>query len=283
MLTIFTTCKSFADTHIALIQRNAIQSWKAIRPRCEVILLGKDKGVASIARDLEVNHIPDVALSSEGLPLIPSLFSHARKVAKFDTLCYVNADVILMDSFIKAVERVRTQLPVKTFLAVGRRRDVDIEKPLSFSGNWQASLAQLAATQGTLHGYSGIDYFVFPKALFTHIPPLVVGRGGWDNWMVAHARFNGIPVVDMTGDALVVHQGHDLPNTREEAARFKDQGQRNNVTHAGGFANILTIRDADWILKGGKLEKKPLARLSLFYPWRLLIALKRWVRQRTIW
>ena len=60
MLTIFAIPKSFEDPHINIIQRNAIQSWLQLQPKCEIILFGNDKGVAETAEEFGVKYIPEI-------------------------------------------------------------------------------------------------------------------------------------------------------------------------------------------------------------------------------
>lgn len=280
MLTIFTTFKPFRDPHIAMIQKNALKSWVAIRPHCEVILLGRDEGVAQIAKKFNVRHIPNIKVVNGKLPLISSLFTEAQSVARFPFLCYLNGDIILLNDFLKAVKRITKEY--QSFLAVGRRWDVDISAPLSFKGKWQQELKTLISQQGTLHGVSGIDYFVFPKGLFSDIPPLVVGRGGWDNWMIFHARMQRIPVIDLTDVTMVVHQEHDLAGTREKAIRFTDDEAQQNLRYAGGYKNLLTIRDATLHVTPKGIKRNWYSFLSLFYPWQLLLLCKRKLQHFTI-
>jgi len=44
LITLFSAPKPFTDPHVALIQRNAIRSWLAIRPACEVVLIDDEEG-----------------------------------------------------------------------------------------------------------------------------------------------------------------------------------------------------------------------------------------------
>lgn len=273
MLTLFTTLKPFTDPFIAMIQRNAIQSWLSLRPQCQIILLGKDRGVKEAAEEYNVLHIPEIRHNAQGLPFISSLFSEAQKNASFPYLCYLNGDIILMDNFLHAVKRVAAQQ--KRFLAVGRRWDLTIKNSLSFVRGWQGTLRRSVHKRGILHGNSGIDFFVFPKRTFSRIPDLVVGRGGWDNWMIYYARRNGIPVIDITEATTIIHQEHDTPGTRKKAKRFNDEDAKRNISLAGGYENLLTIRDADFILKKHGVERNVFPSLSLFYPWRLLLGWKR--------
>src|SRR5215470_10391406 len=98
MLTLFTTPKPFVG-HIAVIQRNALQSWKCLHPDVEVILFGNDEGVADIARELGLRHIPELDNNEFGTPLLDDLFHKAETAARFSTLGYINADIILLSEF----------------------------------------------------------------------------------------------------------------------------------------------------------------------------------------
>ena len=83
MITFFTAPKPFQG-HIDIIQRNAIESWLRLRPQCEVILFGDEEGIAEVARELKVRHIPEVARNEYGTPLISSLFEKAQEIARYD-------------------------------------------------------------------------------------------------------------------------------------------------------------------------------------------------------
>jgi hypothetical protein len=65
MLTIFSIPKPFRG-HIAVIQRNAIRSWKTVNPECQIILFGDEEGVAEIAAELRVQHEPYVQRNEFG-------------------------------------------------------------------------------------------------------------------------------------------------------------------------------------------------------------------------
>ena len=71
LLTIFTAPKPFTNPHIATIQRNAIRSWLAL-PEVEVVLIGEEAGMAEVAVELGVRHIPDVKRNASGTPLMRS-------------------------------------------------------------------------------------------------------------------------------------------------------------------------------------------------------------------
>ena len=104
-VTIFTTPKLFRG-HFGTIQTNAIRSWLSLRPACEVILFGNDEGIADVAAELGVQHIPEVECNEYGTPLFSSIFSVAQNIASNQIMCFVSADIILMSDFLPAVQSV---------------------------------------------------------------------------------------------------------------------------------------------------------------------------------
>src|SRR5512147_2479885 len=107
LITLFSAPKPFTDPHIAMIQRNAIQSWTLL-PDVEVILLGEETGLAEVAKELGVKHIPNVARNESGAPLISSMFQLARENSSSDLLCIINADMLLMEDFVKIAMESRS-------------------------------------------------------------------------------------------------------------------------------------------------------------------------------
>ena len=205
MLTIFATPKPFKG-HIDIIQRNAIASWCRLAPACEVFLCGVDD-MASVAKEFNVHHLPDVAVSQYGTPLLDSVFAEVRRHASFPIVCYVNADIMLLQDLIDAVRRVR----LTDFLLVGQRWNVNLDRPWDFSHeDWQVRLRHYLLEHGTQQPPVGSDYFIFPRdSAVGQIKPFVVGRPGWDNWLIYHARKIGVAVVDLSSVVQPIHQNHD--------------------------------------------------------------------------
>jgi len=208
MITFFSTPKPFRG-HIGIIQRNAIHSWKLAHPGAEVILFGNEEGAAEAARELGARHEPEVERNSIGTPLLSSLFDSADRLARHDRLCFLNADILLIDDFLAASSRlIQTH---ERSLMVGRRCDVDITEPWDFSKpDWGRRLRSMARERGKLRPPQWIDYFVFPRGLLSQqVPPFAVGRPGYDNWLLWKVRSKGVPVVDATQVVLAIHQNHD--------------------------------------------------------------------------
>jgi hypothetical protein len=254
MISIFTAPKPFTNSHINIIQHNAIRSWMAIG--AEVILVGDDDGVAEAARDLGVKHAPDVARNTYGTPQIDSIFELGRTASSGDLLACVNTDVMLLPDFNSAADLVtRTQ---KEFLIIGQRWDLDVRQDLDFSTGWVDRMQNEIRSRARRHPRGGSDYFLFSRNVFTHIPPFAIGRAGWDNWMIFEARQRGWAVVDGSVDINVIHQDHDYSHLPGGKPHYKLPESFDNVKAAGGRRTIFTLDDCDHLLENGQLRRFPL-------------------------
>jgi len=104
--------------------------WALLRPRPEIILFGDEPGTAALCREFGLGHVPELACSELGAPLLPDLFEKAQRTAAHDLLCYVNSDIMLMGDFLEALRSVSDAQ--KRFLMVGRRWDASIREPWDF-------------------------------------------------------------------------------------------------------------------------------------------------------
>jgi hypothetical protein len=254
-LTLFSAPKPFTDPHIALIHRNAIQTWVRL-PDTIVILIGNEPGLAQAAAEFGIRHFPDVACNAEGTPLISSIFEIARRNSDSPLLAYVNGDIALLPDFVERGCRVAGL--EKRFLLVGRRWDVDITEPIDFSPGWQTRLEHLAHEKGHLHKPAGSDYFIFPRACFTDIPDFAVGRAGWDNWMIFKARKDGWKTIDATPSITIIHQNHDYSHLPGGQIHHRHPESLENRRMAGGKPiTHFTLNDATHVLKAEHLERRP--------------------------
>ena len=270
LITLFSAPKPFTDPHIAMIQRNAIQSWTLL-PDIEIILLGEEAGLAETAQELGVRHIPEVACNESGVPLISSMFQLARENSNSELLCIINADMILMPDFVEAARTVfhggRVAEGVSrpqhsNFVLLSQRWDFDINQPIEFTEGWQDRLSSIVHRQGSLHRPAGSDFFLFPLSTFQEIPDFTIGRAGWDNWMIYKARAEGWAVIDCTPSIMIVHQNHDYAHLPDGKPHYEHPETNENIRLAGGQANVrYTILDATHQLVGGKLTRPKMTSL----------------------
>jgi len=283
MLTIITTPRLFNE-HFGIIQRNAIKSWTLLRPQCELIFYGNEKGTDETAAELGILHIPEIKKNEFGTPFLDDVLNKASKIAKNKSLAFVSTDIILLSDFIRAIKNIKTD----PFLMVGKRWNIDIKKEIQFNNpDWEEDLRSEITKQGEIYGPSAIDYFVFSSGLLKifNFLPFLIGRPGTDGWLIYHARALRVPVIDATEAVTAIHQNHEYSHSAwskkgKFGTRVKGPEFERNLKLAGGFLNRMTIRDADWILtseglRRPKFPRNIFSKLSLFYPWRVILAIKR--------
>src|SRR3954451_15265372 len=102
VLTLFTVPKPFRG-RIADIQRNAIESWRALDPDVQIILIGDEFGVLEAALEAGVEHVGELAVNERGTPRLDSAFARVESAARHPLWCFVNADIVLLDDFLPAI------------------------------------------------------------------------------------------------------------------------------------------------------------------------------------
>ena len=178
------------------------------------------------------------------------MFCRAQKIARHDVLCYINCDIVLMQDFCDAVKCVRDAHA--KFLMVGRRWDAEIGECLNFEdSDWESLLRTRVLLEGRRRTPEWIDYFVFTRGLYeAHLPPFVVGRVFWDNWLVWKALDSKYPVVDASAMVMAVHQNHDYGyHPQGKQGVFHDAEAGRNHELAGGWKHLRTIADATELLR----------------------------------
>jgi hypothetical protein len=256
LLTLFTAPKPFTDPHIRVVQRNTLLNWQALGDDVAVVVVGDEPGITEQCQELGIRHLPNVRCNDRGTPLISSIFELARGVNNSQFLAYANADILFLPDLLNAVRVLADKKAL--FVAVGQRWDLDINIPFDFTEGWDGKLKDLVQREGALHGQTGSDYFIYPRACFRDIPDFAVGRAGWDNWMIYKARWEHWPVIELSEAVTVVHQNHDYSHLPGGLKHFFQPEKDINVQIGGGRRTIFTLNDATHYLEADKLKRKPL-------------------------
>jgi len=253
MLTIISTCAPFSRSNAtAMKQINALKSWALLKPRPEVVILGNEDGVDRIARSFGYKNVIGVDRNGQsGMPYTYSIFRLGIYNASNPYVAYVNADIILTQSFVDGLMSVKEQLD--EFVMSGQRWKwvKEHHRYLDFKEGWKDKVLSECPK---LSPPVCMDYFVFPKSVYKGVefPPLIHALGGFDPFLTGSALERGVPVVDCTEDVDVIHHDHPrwwtaVPGAVHNRAIIMDNKERWNkwlvhATHklSGGKVKCLS-------------------------------------------
>jgi len=253
-LTLFACPKPFAG-HAAIIQRNAISSWLRLDPPPKILLIGDDEGVAEIAAEFGVTHIPGVATSDEGTPRLDSIFGLAKAHSTSSVLGYINADIILLDEFSRTMSMLDAAMDDRgnpCFLLCTKRIDIEQDELIDFSRpDWSSELRGYVEGTGVEMNNDAIDMFIFNRQLYETLLPLALGRTAWDNYLLWQAREENALVINGAECFSLVHQAHDYGHVGWQNAWKGPEAVRNQELVGD---NMMTIGEAaTHVLESGRL------------------------------
>src|SRR5262249_15924564 len=254
MMTVFTIPKAFKG-HIDVIQRNAIASWTLLKPRPDIILFGNDEGTDKGARELGVAREPNLATNKYGTPLFGDVFRKAQARSASDLMCYVNADILLTSKLMEAIRKVSERFP--RFLGVSERINLDITQPIDFSEDWESGLEEQCRRGGASGGATGIDIFGLKKGTYADVPDFAIGRLWFDHWLIKAVSVAGLPIVDMSRVAPLIHQNHDynhVPGGAEWVWKG-EEAETNFKLYGGGRLSYTLSNITHELQPGGGIRR----------------------------
>ncbi len=259
-LTLFATPKPFRG-QFDRIQRNAIRTWAALGSDVDVVLIGDDEGTSEACGTLGVRHVPNVERSPKHVPLLSDLWSIGQAVGDAPTCVFSNADIMFGHDLVPALQAVRDAID-GPYLVIGQRWDLDIHEDIDVSApDWDRALQQRAKRDGRCNSPLWVDWFAFARGQYVDLPPFVVGRPGYDHWIVWHTLTRGIPVIDASDAVTAVHQHHDYSHGgshqdvwfgEDAATNRRLLGDRAHMRHIGHATHRLDASLAMSEARGAK-------------------------------
>lgn len=257
MITYFTTTKDLIG-RTGVAQINAIRSWQRSLPGSQIIIFGTAGGMELLAQIPGITLHPSVEISGEGTPRIDDMFLKAQHLASNPICCFINADIIITRAFAHTILEIHSAVQTN-YLIAGQRDDVRIDHALAFHDQWESMLLDYVRTHGQRHAPEGSDFFAFPTGQFHpgEIPELLVGRGGWDLWMIYNGRVRGMKVIDISPTIAVVHQNHDYAHRRKGYVSYDyDAEAQHNIRHIpAGETYPYTLMACNYSYKGGRIHR----------------------------
>lgn len=247
-------------------QFNAWGSWQRI-PACAVSVFAKTQGIADHATRFGFTPLRPVGRDEFGRPLLSAIFERMHAESDASVLAYVNSDIILLPGLAASLAAVRERFD--TFLMIARRWNIDSLPALDFALGWDEKLRNMVTREGELFTPYGIDLFVFSRGVLSDVPPFALGSDYWDNYLVMRTRRQGIPVIDVTAQVMLVHQNHSLGKYRSAAARRRGpEGLRALALAGDSHAMLGGVTDATHVIDGGAVITTDTANVTVVVPHR---------------
>lgn len=271
MISILSSLKPFRGD-AARLQANALRNWRNLGKQVEILLYGQGEGIAEQARIFGAKHVPEIACSAKGIPRFDAIAEHAARHAVYDRQLYLNGDILLPADFIAQAQGVRFE----RFLLVGRRIDLAQEARFEpVEGKWVAEIKRCCGEgMAVLHNAAAQDYFVFPRGLWSGLAPLVIGRGGYDNALLAFCLRRRIPIIDASWSLHAVHQWHNYSHLKGASTEtFCGEDALANARVHDIEHSSPDIEDADWQMTRSGISRtsfryNPIRRLEILLRYR---------------
>ena len=210
LIVLFTTFKTnkfnitINDTRI----NNTLRAWAELAPRLTPVLYYADNSTVddAISRGWTAVKCPKIADKISPSCVLPAMFIDAQhRFPMADFYGYANGDLLFDESLFQTLSQVRKSVVCSSLLIVGRRYNYEMLK-----GETISTVGDVTRRKNKTSRFQtfAIDYFISPRNKYnwTVIPPVVVGRNAYDNFMIAHSIAQSIPVLDATETIFAMHQ-----------------------------------------------------------------------------
>ena len=194
------------------IHNRTLRNWAALSPHMDPVLFVPHTEVntsswpmAAKSQNWDVRILHD--LRNE-LPIIKAMFMEILKSSNTPFVGYANADILFDTSLISTLSALSKSVHVqnKMTLVIGRRRKVNVTTFDLGDGDDLDRISEMDQRQ-LFHGFAQ-DYFIISRQglPWDDIPDFVVGRNGYDNWLVVKGQDWGLTLVDASRTLLALHQ-----------------------------------------------------------------------------
>lgn len=270
MVTIFSPMRPFVND-IGIVQKQAISSWLNIFPTCEIIVIEDEENTCEQhLSNFNVKILKNVCRSNSGVPFLNSMFEEIMKVAKYDLICYITADILLDINFGKNILLFDKLANQKFGNYVGICSRIDVKNSSIIKGTLTINeYYNICLINGVHRKRTGIDLWVFRKSTEINFLPFPIGRCLTDNWFVYYCRSKNIPVIDFSDKIKIIHQYHTKTTRSNPFFESEKIYCHKLFTHAS--YNAMDLYDSNYIYTENNTFTKPkgvrFIFLLLSYTW----------------
>ena len=230
VLTMFTTFKNRTDKYQTYC--NTLHNWALFLPQIQPILFtyGTDQNLIKLAKRLGWLVFDVPRLGKNKVPIWKDMYFAAQNHSNSIFYSFFNGDILfdhgLLDTLLIVKEYINQ---LNKPLIIGQRTNV----PLRGRDLWNTSDVTKAAKEGQLFVTGALDYLILAHNQFVwdQVRDVVIGRPGYDNYIVVLALNNNLSIIDATETILALHQTGKDGNTAGE----QNKDNRYNHKVLGNF------------------------------------------------
>lgn len=219
------------------IQYNSLRS--ACLSDCDAVINASGDFMSDrICENVGCVHVDIDPHRIKGRPSVSEIFkAGADFVSKeSDLILFVNSDIMIGSKIKDVLHELNERFPVG-WLAVCQRREVPSNTLMS-----DAEIIKVANDLGaSVNGLStALDFFAFPKSVYRQLripDSFLIGKPGWDNWLVGAARKSNIPVVDISKVYPIRHATHPVSHVKGDWVTLF------SIWKKHGFLSFCDLRD----------------------------------------
>ena len=193
------------------IHNRLIRNWAALRPELDpVLFVPFTEYNTSWPKTAAAHNWTVLMLYSlrQNLPILTTMFKEVIARSRTPFVGYANADILFDRSLISTLRYLGRTLDLdrELILITGRRRNVKLSKFDLGPGDNLTRISKMDKVW-PYHGMAQ-DYFITTRRglPWRNIPDFVVGRNGYDNWLVAKALDWKLTLIDSSKTVLALHQ-----------------------------------------------------------------------------
>jgi len=182
----------------------SISNWNLLKPDVNIVMFTNSAIVGKLVLEKGWTVFPIIHHVPEGLPVLRSMFQMVKNTFNTTFYGFFNNEILFTDNFLESILLIYKAFPTyENLLLTGRRTHIPSLTRTDLSS--YSSLTRAAMERGLLSKISSVGYLIsndcFP---WDEIADFIVERSEYGNWLVAHARCNGVKVIDMTNTILAI-------------------------------------------------------------------------------
>ena len=205
---LFTTFKSTKERF--WIQSKVILNWRELMPSVQPVLFANQ---VDNLTNLAVKHgwkvLPMQRTNIYGTPHLIPMFDYVLRCFNATFYIFSNGDILYNDEFLKTLFKIKSSLhKLKNVLATGRRWNYFFDK-YNRTQQWDIWKPEKVGHLKKLSEKFRIDaedYFIVTRDFpWKYLTDIVIGRPGYDNYLVAMANSLNVNTIDATNTITALH------------------------------------------------------------------------------